>query len=528
MPIRKVSPETRKKLTQLVFAIFQVTFTYYRLSIKLFSLPLHFILHKLASTTIRIKTTSPLINIRTSRWSDELTVEIMQLILRRLCVSDHLRCGAVCRSWRAAVCATKPKGCPQLPWLMLRSHPFSLKEHRFLSLGDQKTYKSSSINPNDYISRRDCVGSVEGWLIMIDSEFWRPEGFLYPWSFGLHLLDYNLKYPYATVNFFLNPVSGARVMLPSQSTVRYGYSSRPFFFTKVVASSVPITTSSPGHHRQLNPSCFVAGLSAGGRYLAFCRPTDKFWTRIDPMPDARRLRIQDIEIIDGRLFVSIRDLSELIVYDLETLHVDNHANAGPCGSIYRRPPKMLVMLHRNPVPSLNCTNTMAGVVHYHECENVYLAKDPTSKDLFMILHNVRLAYEKEPIIPSSCLGCNYVIPPQTLGFRVFKLECNNSGSRWKKVDDLGDRILFMSEASNKVISASSLTSPHYKTEFEENCIYFAFDNPCLASPSTGRDFGIFSLANKSIKHFTVPGEEPRTGLFHSKTVWFTPNFQQLD
>ncbi|CAB4298510.1 unnamed protein product [Prunus armeniaca] len=99
------------------------------------------------------------------------------------------------------------KRCPpvpqlEIPWLMLRSHPFSLKDHYFLSLSDNKTHKSLSFGSNDYISRRDCVGSIEGWLIMVDSEFWRPEGFLYPWSFCLHALqDYHLKYPYTTLNF---------------------------------------------------------------------------------------------------------------------------------------------------------------------------------------------------------------------------------------------------------------------------------------------------------------------------------------
>ncbi|CAB4287519.1 unnamed protein product [Prunus armeniaca] len=194
------------------------------------------------------------------------------------------------------------KRCPpvpqlEIPWLMLRSHPFSLKDHYFLSLSDNKTHKSSSFGSNDYISRRDCVGSIEGWLIMVDSEFWRPEGFLYPWSFCLHALqDYHLKYPYTTLNFFLNPISGVRVMLPSQSTIPYMYGTRAFFFKKVVASSLPLLTTSSwsksddDHHRHqiINSSCLVAGLCGEGLYLALCRPTDKSWTLIEPVLEGTR------------------------------------------------------------------------------------------------------------------------------------------------------------------------------------------------------------------------------------------------
>ncbi|KAM1239477.1 hypothetical protein EV1_044703 [Malus domestica] len=66
----------------------------------------------------------------------------------------------------------------QLPRLMLRSTSRKLnnthrKDHCFLSLSDEKIYKLSSPSCNN-----DCVGSIEGWLIVVDHEFVQPaEGF---------------------------------------------------------------------------------------------------------------------------------------------------------------------------------------------------------------------------------------------------------------------------------------------------------------------------------------------------------------
>lgn len=64
---------------------------------------------------------------------------------------------------------------------------------------------------------------------------------------------------------------------------------------------------------------------------------------------------------------------------------------------------------------------------------------------------------------------------------MFKLEQNAEGlPLWAEVVDLGDRILFMSKAGSKFISASYGLKYHDKT-FEKNCIYFAYDSPCLVS-----------------------------------------------
>ncbi|XP_020415704.1 uncharacterized protein LOC109948154 [Prunus persica] len=312
------------------------------------------------------------------------------------------------------------------------------------------------------------------------------------------------------------------------------YGTRPFFFKKVVASSLPLLTTSSWsksddhhHHRHqiINSSCLVAGLCGEGLYLAFCRPTDKSWTLIEPVLEGTRFTPLDIEIIDGKLYPANQDAAQfLIVYDLQMLHADGHANAGPPGNKYSGPPQKLVMLHPRPVRSLSSNNT-GGVVYVTEKESPRLAKDPTTKELFLILHNTSFAYEKDPIIPQSLLGHNYVIPPQTKGFRVFKLEYNNNGPKWVEVEDIGgDRILFLSKASNKLISATSLSLTYgdYKKRVEGNCICFAFDNPCLASPWMGRDFGVFSLTNKNIQRFIVPNDHPRTSLFNTQTVWFTP------
>ncbi|VVA20129.1 PREDICTED: putative F-box [Prunus dulcis] len=194
---------------------------------------------------------------------------------------------------------------PQSLKLMLRSIQFPpLNARRCLSPSDQKFFKSS--HPACKKNRFDCVGSIEGWLIMVDNQFWHPDGFNnstnIPWSL-FHLLHNSRK----CLNFFFDPKYEDRVMLPSQSTVPCHGSNQPNFFKKVVASSSPTASG----------DCLVAALCSGGR-LAFCTPSDQSWTLID-QGSARGVEFCDVEIIDGKLHAALSNLPELLmVFKIES------------------------------------------------------------------------------------------------------------------------------------------------------------------------------------------------------------------
>lgn len=104
---------------------------------------------------------------------------------------------------------------------------------------------------------------------------------------------------------------------------------------------------------------------------------------------------------------------------------------------------------------------------------------------------------------------------------MFKLDLCDEGAGWLEVSDLGDKIMFLSKVSDKLIFVGSHNSARYNN-VERNCIYFAFDYLCLRTPSLARDFGTFFLGNKSIKCFVLPEDHSRAGL-HSRSVWFAPN-----
>ncbi|XP_062017119.1 putative F-box protein At5g66830 [Rosa rugosa] len=216
------------------------------------------------------------------------------------------------------------------------------------------------------------------------------------------------------------------------------------------------------------PETAAAGLDCGWPWvwsLAVCRPTDTSWTVITIR---KGLLFRDIEIIDGKLY-AVRTVNELMIYDILPAHVD----------VYRD--ERLVVLPNDPV-HLEWGWGRGWV-------GPYLAKDSASKELFMIIQKISSRQKKRGL------------------FRVYKQEFDtDGGARWEEVVDLGDRILFLSGASNKFIHGKTL---------RKNCIYFAFNDD---------DFGVYSLTNRTIKPLALP--EGYTNNIHcanNRTLWFTPH-----
>ncbi|XP_004306081.1 PREDICTED: uncharacterized protein LOC101300558 [Fragaria vesca subsp. vesca] len=433
--------------------------------------------------------------IRTKSCSKEFLEDIMRLILPRLCKSDYLSCRVVCHSWRAAVDkAIASKNCPpasRLPWLISidSSQRFQAKDHCFVN--QKPLYKS--MGKLDRLigfvsfSRRKFVGSIVGWLIMVEHR----------------------------AVYFLNPISGARVMLPSRSTIHH----TSFSFMKAVASTVPTRLQ----------HCLVASLSKKHR-LAFCKPKDKSWTviEVEGREDDELVKFGDIEIIDERLYAA----TDLASESLMVFHI-SYADGGPPTYSAER----LVMNHPRPVRNEIFEDIIPppgdnGVPEftYTGATSPYLAKDSASKELFMIFRNIRVSLKQGA---NFAIRCWTTKSCETEGFRVFKLEGNINGPRWVEIVDLGDRILFLSRLTNKLVSSGNglSCSCSDNKELERNCIYYAFGLRSafflrhqfgVDTLKTFRHFGVYSLTNRSIKQpHVLPKNHARS--LHRQFAWITPN-----
>ncbi|XP_004306092.1 PREDICTED: uncharacterized protein LOC101304607 [Fragaria vesca subsp. vesca] len=400
------------------------------------------------------------------RLSIGLPDDILQSIPQRLCISDFQAFRQVCPNWGAAVnrgIATKTCfPAPQLPWLLLRKaydslHAFSI-ENQFSCVRDPNIFPSIKIadSPPDPPNLDDesidmnslgflpnaslvCVGSIGSWLIVAAHQ--RCEN----------------QNSTTVINFFLNPVSHVRVMLPPQSTLEASseFSNNilqsTFLFKKMVASSPP------GLQEE---DCVVAAITRPGNDLAFCRPSDAEWTLIPDFP-----RCTDIEIFDGKLGAVTEGNMMLMVFDMapEDANVTRaHRLLGFC-----------------PVP-------FPYVLVNTEWRYPCLAKDYESKEVFLVLRKKNI---KE-------------------GFKVYKTNDkvdHPDGMRWHLVTDLGDRTLFLSKQSNRVINDKTLG---------RNCIYFAFMS----------GFGVYSLKDSTVKplHFPEDCSATTSNGGNSQSLWFTP------
>ncbi|BFG13897.1 hypothetical protein CerSpe_001710 [Prunus speciosa] len=325
-----------------------------------------------------------------SKWSKQVPDDIMQSVLQRLSIFDYFRCRSVCRSWRDSVDrAISSKRCrplPQLPWL------FGSRDRDFLSYCEyeQKFYKLNL--PSDD-AHDEYVGSIEGWLMRVDGT--------------------------GSIITLLNPISGARVMLPPCKHELTAAS----FISKLVASSVPVP-SPPS--LPCTCTCIVACLSTGVEktWLGVCRPTDKSWTRID-----EGLNFESIEFIDGKLYAATNNLSQfLLVFQFDTN--DNQ-------QLHYTAQRLVVL---DDAPGLPDRERFDHIFRIKK-SRLSLAKDfSTSKELIMIT------------FPDDHTANLLVCPPNYAeAFQVFKLEFSNNKNkndappppRWVEIVGIRDRILFL-------------------------------------------------------------------------------------
>ncbi|CAL8989513.1 unnamed protein product [Prunus brigantina] len=353
-----------------------------------------------------------------SKWSKHVPDDIMQPILQRLCIFDYVRCRSVCRSWREsidrAIASRWCRPAPQLPWLVYRRSMFSFCLSKFclskFSFKRQHLIKLSLPNDDDH---DDYVGSIEGWLMRVD------------WTGSIITL--------------LNPISGGRVMLP-----RCKHEVTAPFISKVVASSVP-TTTSPS-------SLVVVCLSTNVERtkvcrptdytttLAVCRPTDKSWTRIE-----EGLSFEDIEFIDGKLYAATNNPSEsLIVFKFDTHNHDDHQQQ----QIQYRAERLVVLDDSGP------DRVRFEHIFRINKSRLFLAKDfSASTELLMITF-------PDDFLEEKLLLCPHDYAEE---FQVFKLAFDNNAAannghpppppRWVEIVGFRDRILFLFQKCREYLDA---------------------------------------------------------------------------
>ncbi|KAI5340589.1 PREDICTED: F-box [Prunus dulcis] len=484
---KKVSFNTREKWARVAVRALGVIFPYFRLTRMLILLTLDFICRKLSISAGRVRRNFVTRKLgfwikkgSISKWSEQVPEDIMQSILQRLSISDYVRCKAVCHSWRASVdMAIATKNCPparQHPVLMLGSHPSCFRDHYFtsLSLAPKETLKRPIPNyiPAIYknmMNRLACVGSIEGWMVMVDSILWRPERNNFAKSCSLYLHNRGRQSTLDIILFFLNPISGARVMLPSSQS----------------------------------STLLPCGCNNGSSF-PLLKPTDKSWTLIH-----EGINFCDIEFMDGKLYAATDNgLKFVTVFDIIQ---DANAN-GPISYGAQRLDMRIPFLRYN-------IWRMGDVLRVSDYEVMHLATDATSMELFLIFRRINFDFKADQAFPLfEIKRHSYINPPKTKGFRVFKLEHDSDDRpQWVQVVDLGDRILFLSETANKFIPS------HDDKTLERNCIYFAFDYACLASLSShSNDHGLFFMTKRSLGRYRLSNYGLLT-LFHTRPVWFTPS-----
>ncbi|AES79565.2 putative galactose oxidase/kelch, beta-propeller [Medicago truncatula] len=364
------------------------------------------------------------------------------MIMKRLPLKDYLRLRAICRSCRETVSN-----------IIENKHCCPLPEMPSLSTKSLLCLRTPLLKSNK------CIGSVEGWLIVVDNS---DKGFA--------------KF------FFLNPVTDVRITIPSKLHLPSIIGQR-IYVRKMTASSKPNCDGS---------DCYLVGLLSDYCHIAIYKLFEKSWTIVEPDKDSGTY-FTDIEIIGRKLYVIGSSSNSILVYDLK-----DSTNG---------PPKAQVLAEFPRMP--------AGSSSY--C--IFLAKDKTLRELYFISMFYNCEIETQRVVSDRfSIILAYAKPPHVTCFEVFKLDTNKSPIGWQNVR-LDDKVVFLSCCKSMVISRDELNN--IEELVRGNSIYFAVTFRCPRyNPSTSLEFGMFCLNDSSIKYF--PEKTLKHGdVLHP--VWFVPS-----
>jgi hypothetical protein len=355
-----------------------------------------------------------------------LPVDVFERIMKHLPLKDYVGLRAICRSFRKTVShAIEKKCCCHLPELPILSTKRVSSVESWFWRNNKSMLRSTD----------ECLGSVDGWLIVSDNS---EEGF-------------------AKI-FFLNPVTDVRFTIPSKlclPPISSIIGARKLSVRKMVASSTPNWDGS---------DCYLVVLLSDYCHIAIYKLFEKSWTIVEPDKDSG-IYFEDIEIIGTKLYVNDPSSDFILVYDLK-----DSTNGPPKAEMLAELPRI--------------GQSGSSII------GSFLAKDKTLKELYFIrmFYNaevhIRHVFSERFIVPAA-----FAKPPKVTSFEVFKLDRNKSPIGWQNVK-LEDRVAFVSKLKSMVMKRDEFG--YNKELIRGNSIYFAVTFHCpRKNPPESLELGRF-------------------------------------
>lgn len=389
---------------------------------------------------------------------------------------------AVCMPWRRIVKEhSSLVDCSRLPWLLLPYCEIGKEDQHGSSIvsycakNDNWCRSSFSISENKIhhfefpeAYGKHCCGSSYGWLTMVEHNS--------PFMFLLNPLT-RCIIDLPPITTFPNIVAYQPDKVGDEYIIRDHQGDVHPHSTKFVARTYVrkvILTTDPSI-----PNCMAVAIYGDERHLAFCRLGDKVWTEIG------QAHQYDVIFWRDQLYA-----------------VDWYGSLVACD------------------PGVPCPRETSII------DNQFSSSEPLSKSViwsdrkYLVVDSfgeLLMVAKVSPYIP------NHIDPDagplyKTSRFEVYRVD--DETLSWEKVNDLGDHILFLGVNSAELFLAKEF--PQCKA----NSIYFTDDyaERHREGKHGGHDLGIFSLKDRSTKHFPCCQED--SWLICPPPVWFTPSLHR--
>ncbi|CAK9138013.1 unnamed protein product [Ilex paraguariensis] len=388
----------------------------------------------------------------------------MEMIVKRLTLTDRIRMISVCKPWRVLLMNQEIRKPVEIPWLMLPQR--QLGNHvSFYNMNDERVY---NLKLPEFAHRGWCCGSSKGWLVMITGS-----------KFNLNL-------------FLLNPITGAQLRLPSLLTIPS--------FKKFVDHQLPkfrtfinmIEISSVNAEE-----CIVAIICNDCKALVLSRPGEKRW---------------NIFHGDNQIYEDISFRNN--VFDVSISGEESRAaictiKLTDCEVILR----LIPFLHMG---YLDVTEiAISELEHLRVFEKIAAQKYLVESDSeLLIVHRIKDYFAlKDDYWNHHEDNPKLFRYSQTNGFQVYKNNPNKG--HCDRLNNLGDHRVLLLANSNSL----SLSGKEYN-EIHGNCMYIAslyfptFDGH---DPIVCHESGAFYLEEGRIRR-PIPSLQ-----FGEEMLWFTPN-----
>ncbi|GLT42093.1 hypothetical protein SLA2020_161130 [Shorea laevis] len=402
---------------------------------------------------------------------------VFESIFERLPLVDIARAKAVSSSWKSSAESLPCSHLQKAPWLLLppkdEEEETDTQSCRFKNIEENIAY-FLKMKTSDLFFKLPCIGSSNGWLVLLDHTTFTP--------------------------FLFNPFTEVQIQLPSLKSlfhiseisqtdygdyeVKFGKQSkyidlqcvRHSFVSKAISSAEPV-----------GDYCVVLIYNNNGHKLGYFRNGDKSWTEFDNSWSEKVFHgYEDIICFNNMLYAVDRNRG-IRAWDLQS-----------------HPP--VKRMDVTPAISEGANSFRDDDGELCNIRSSYLVE---SEGKFILVD--KFVREGEEILDD----CLY----RTEQFRLYELDLE--GVQWVKLNSLGDRSLFL--GGNHSISISTKDLPTCK----RNSIYFTDDywiRMLFKEWSYGHDNGIYSLEDGSCS--PIYGFESEN--VHPLPCWIVPNSCKFD